>query len=888
MSKECDGKMLFNIKSLMLPLDSITEFGDECYAHLSEDETQKETLTEHTRRCQKYWFNIVEAKHIETVFIKFEQLYMGDITNEARHIFELMSVNVVTLHDIGKINPLFQKLKMKNSWKVEYAPESISSRHSIVSAIFYLDYFLDIINTAKGDGRINRDESDVLKDFAYIYSYIISRHHSDMNNLEYFFSGLTGKNTEGDNSGKDAYDWYEMFKQELYKEPVVKLRKRDEWLNRMAYQSNEKNIYLYAWARLLYSLLVAADYYATSEFMNGYENNDYGNVNNIDNIINEYENNDVQKSIRNYEKNIKRLDEEQLAKVNKDTVIGNIKGINVLRTEMFLETEYNLKNNIDSKIFYLEAPTGSGKSNTAFNLSFQLLKKSDYCKKIFYVYPFNTLVEQNMNSMEKIFGQKEDIMSNIAVVNSITPYKVKNSSNINLYKNEKYAIEDYQKILLDRQFLNYPIVLSTHITLFDTMFGRSKGSTFGFHQLCHSVIVLDEIQSYNNNKWGAMINFLKAYAQLLDIKIIIMSATLPNLELLTNNNAKAVRLINNREKYFNHRMFANRVKVNYELLNRKIGIAELEEHILQHKNKRILIEFIRKSSAEEFYAHISESAECPVRLITGDSSIQERKDIIADIENMQEVILVATQVIEAGVDIDMDIGYKDISRLDSEEQFIGRINRSCRKDGVVYFFNMDDAKGIYRQDVRVDTDNTLMNEEIREILNSKDFYDYYEKYVIPVLKNAQGQCNDNNIDEFIRKEVGKLDFNKVADKMKLIDDNRQMYSIYFSRNIIDKNNPENVIDGKKIWKEYKELLQDNHMSYQEKTVKLHNIRSKMNMFMYQFKIELYNENHKPVIENLEWDEQIGDIFYIENGEDYYDENGVLNKELFKDNEDLFI
>lgn len=41
MSKECDGKMLFNIKSLMLPLDSITEFGDECYAHLSEDETQK-------------------------------------------------------------------------------------------------------------------------------------------------------------------------------------------------------------------------------------------------------------------------------------------------------------------------------------------------------------------------------------------------------------------------------------------------------------------------------------------------------------------------------------------------------------------------------------------------------------------------------------------------------------------------------------------------------------------------------------------------------------------------------------------------------------------------------------------------------------------------------
>lgn len=107
MSKECDEKMLLNIKSLMLPLDSITEFGDECYAHLSEDGNQKETLIEHTERCQKYWFNIAEAKHIETVFIKFEQLYLSDITNEARHIFELMSVNVVTLHDAGKVNPLF-------------------------------------------------------------------------------------------------------------------------------------------------------------------------------------------------------------------------------------------------------------------------------------------------------------------------------------------------------------------------------------------------------------------------------------------------------------------------------------------------------------------------------------------------------------------------------------------------------------------------------------------------------------------------------------------------------------------------------------------------------------------------------------------------------------
>ena len=46
----------------------------------------------------------------------------------------------------------------------------------------------------------------------------------------------------------------------------------------------------------------------------------------------------------------------------------------------------------------------------------------------------------------------------------------------------------------------------------------------------------------------------------------------------------------------------------------------------------------------------------------------------------------ATQVVEAGIDIDMDIGYKDISKLDSEEQFIGRINRNFKRKGVVLFF----------------------------------------------------------------------------------------------------------------------------------------------------------------------------------------------------------
>src|SRR5699024_11697114 len=74
-------------------------------------------------------------------------------------------------------------------------------------------------------------------------------------------------------------------------------------------------------------------------------------------------------------------------------------------------------------------------------------------------------------------------------------------------KNEEDSC--YQKALLDRQFLNYPFLLSTHVFLFETMFSNRRESVFGFSQLINSVIVLDEIQSYKNKIWSEIIIFLE-------------------------------------------------------------------------------------------------------------------------------------------------------------------------------------------------------------------------------------------------------------------------------------------------------------------------------------------------------------------------------------------
>lgn len=101
-----------------------------------------------------------------------------------------MTVNIVSVHDLGKINPNFQSDKMHHKWHEEVKPDpNIGSRHSILSSVFYLDYFLGKINEMWGAKQlIKKSEAEILKDFAYIYSYIISRHHGELKEFETYMA----------------------------------------------------------------------------------------------------------------------------------------------------------------------------------------------------------------------------------------------------------------------------------------------------------------------------------------------------------------------------------------------------------------------------------------------------------------------------------------------------------------------------------------------------------------------------------------------------------------------------------------------------------------------------------------------------------------------------
>ena len=854
------------MKEYIIPIEDIIVKPELFYAHCDRGNGKNpEILKEHVDRCYHYFEELWEHKNFKAVFENFQKELAPELSDEGIKLFYSLIVNVIIFHDCGKINPRFQSIKMKNTLKKWTAIDCLDgTKHSILSAAIYFDYFYEKIQ----ESLLSKDEKNMIHVFMLVNAYVISRHHGNLSRFEEFLEEFQPNRQLADIfSCMNQGDFTEVYHGPFCKRDrhMMNMPRQNTRIYHSFLEKQSSHAGLYTYIRFLFSVLVSCDYYATSEYDNGIQMSAFGTIENTE-FVTQYEQSERVKQIR---------------RLNPESCVDDKKDINILRNRMFYEAEQTLLENKDANVAFAEAPTGAGKSNLAMNCSLKLLDKN--INKIFYVYPFNTLVEQNYDTLEKIYGQT-DIFKSIAVINSITPIPLNGTrkfwENLDKEENEKF----YQKALLDRQFLNYPFILTTHVNLFQIMFGCEREAAISFYQLAGSVVVLDEIQSYKNVLWTEIMMFLQCYSRLLNMKIIIMSATLPKLDMLTGNHEKVVNLIKNPEKYFQDARFKKRVALSYELLypDRKTEMKELYAHVLgqAQKGRKLLMEFITKTSAEKFYHMLTESGREDLQIfcMTGDDNQIDRNRILREMDTADKdkaVILVATQVVEAGIDIDMDIGYKDISKLDSEEQFIGRINRNFKRKGVVYFFDMDNESGIYKEDYRVDTAYTLRKDEMKQLLADKKFGKYYDYILKGIRKYRNDRKNENGIEAFV-DNVKKLDFVWISQKMKLIDKNDDWkMSVYFAREITTDTGE--IIDGKQVWERYRELLSDMTMNYAKKQILLSEVKSKMSYFIYQIKID----------NSLDYNDRIGELYLIEDAEQYF-ENGRLNTDKFYSQGNLFV
>ena len=831
----------------MTKFEDIFDFQDK-YKYLAHiKDNREETLQEHTELANKYFEKIVEYKNLKLFFERIKNIL--NLKNQEEELYYKMIDDVVNFHDFGKVNSQFQIDKMLNEEILKMEDKYnisgvLGSDHSLLSASMFIAYYFGKITDLIE--MVETKKIVILLEILFALSYTISKHHGNLDSFEEYIEKLSRNNDENilkelknisvSNGGILLRAFLEKENITIFFnfiETYISERKKKENI------SSQEAMSIFVFTKMMFSLLVASDYYSTNEFMQEIKYEDFGNMGNIDTIKKEYENSEIIKSIRDKEKN----------------GIANDEDINNFRTKIFLEAEKNLEKNKEDNIFFLEAPTGSGKSNTALNLSLKLLDKDR--RKIFYVYPFNTLVEQNMNTLKNIFGNNKEVIKNIAVVNSVTALTNKDSRDI--------PIEEYSDILMDRQFLNYPFIVTTHVGIFNSLVGNTKEDCMPFYQLANSVIVFDEIQAYKNTIWTEIIKILNSYAKLLNIKIIIMSATLPNLSYLLDEEEKnnISKLIENRDEYFNNTIFKNRVEVNYDLLSeQKIEYEELLQHIIENSlnSQKILIEFISKNDAKKFYELCENNEDLNVNheilILTGEDNKARRNSIIKKINSKdKKIILISTQLIEAGVDIDVDVGYKNISGLDNEEQFLGRINRSCKKSGKAYFFYLTDAKKVYKNSVIIENKLNLFSDEMKDVLENKNFDVFYSKVLEILKRNVKEKINNDNFETIIFNKKFRL----LKERMKLIEEQEDKKTYFFNRTLTDEEIEEigENIDGSEVWERYVNILKEEN--YAKKIVELSKIREKMMYFLYEVKKNT----------ELNYSDIKGSIIYIDDGDKYF-------------------
>lgn len=788
------------------------DFGvdEQFLAHTLKDKPS-ETLIEHSELTFAYYKKLLTAKNLELLLNEL----ISTLDKENVELIQKMFESAVLLHDIGKINPHFQAKKMNNPLFNKYKNQTDSSNHSLLSSEKYLDYFLQEVSKIE-----SRKQREKLKLILYSFSYHIAKHHGKLSAFEYY---------------------------------------RDKDSNVKSYMMHLKKLDIpyfefYILNKLLFSLLVSSDYYATTEYMANFPINDFG-------LFSDEDKTNLKTKFDNY--------------IHK---FGEPRGINKLRNEIFQEAERSLIDNLDKHIYYLEAPTGSGKTITSINLALQLLNHDTRLNKLFYIFPFNTLVEQTKTVFDDIFG--DDLK--IETINSISPIEFETKQE----ENES----NYTKSYVNRLFFHSPAIITTHVSLFNILFGTSKEDNFPLWQLANSVIIIDEIQSYNNNLWWYMVEFFDKYAKFLNMKIIIMSATLPKLDFFLEKKSGFVDLISpeNRDMFFTNDYFKNRVEADFSLLNEnKIGLDRLEEFFNEKKNthKKILFGFIKKQSAREFYEQIKDSYK-NVYELSGDDNKAYRQLVINKTKEDKPIIIVATQVIEAGVDIDMDLGFKDISTLDSEEQFMGRINRNCKNKGAkVYFFNKDDVAKIYKNDNRLGFD--LSQKKYQDILKNKNYSNYYQE-VLEVIKNNGLRFDSGvttNIDKF-NEMLQKLNYEDIAKTMTLI--NSKNFTLYFPfmldisiyknikefEDIDSKYITDGKLDGKKVWNEFLALRElDN---FAEKKFKYSHINALMQFFTFNI------TKFKNVTQPHYFSEKVGGFYLVEDWEPFIDNDGKFNRIAYQE------
>lgn len=410
--------------------------------------------------------------------------------------------------------------------------------------------------------------------------------------------------------------------------------------------------------------------------------------------------------------------------------------LNALRDQLFEDCLHAAE--LPPGLYTLTAPTGLGKTLSLFAFAAKHCKKYRQMRRIILILPYLAIMEQNVREYRKILPE--------------------------LLESHSAAVLDERARLLAQRW-DAPCIVTTNVGFFEPLFSAIPTGCRHLHQLADSVIVLDEAQSLPPDLLEATLRTVNLLCSQYGCTVVFSTATQPSFQYLPGLQWKPMEIVPNPE-----RLFQATRRVTYDWrIEEQIPYRQIAEELISYRQGCVIVNL--RTHAEKLF-HIleeivSEAESEDIFYLTSDLCGAHRTEVLDVIkERLAErkfCYLVASQCIEAGVDLDFPVVYRALAPLESIIQAAGRCNRNGdSEDGRVVVFLPEEEclypPGAYYQRASLCV-KTLASRHPIDCSNLKHIEEYYEI----LYSNGEGDK------EKMKRALEDRDYRKVQEAYKLIE-----------------------------------------------------------------------------------------------------------------------
>lgn len=620
--------------------------------------------------------------------------------------FTQLSHAAALLHDIGKYSQAFQDRLRGSTRQVDHATAGARE----IMALFP-----------------NLPESGL----AEIISYCIAGHHSGL--PDYGSMGdMDGDGTLLARREKKQLEDYSAYKSELDATTLQLLPPRLK-PTRFRFRDREKGypgFCISFLTRMVFSTLVDADWLETERFMAA-EEKLRGHYATIDALA------------REFEHYMQRFVDPQNA-------------IHRKRNETLQACIAKAKEK--PGYFSLTVPTGGGKTlaSMAFALKHAI---HNQLRRIIYVIPYTSIIEQNAAVLRAAFGPlgQENVLEHHANLDwEQAPQRADHGGN-SVYEKLKLAAENW----------DIPVIVTTNVQFFESLFASQKSRARKVHNIANSVIIFDEVQMLPRDFLKPCLLAISELVQNYGATVVFSTATQPALESFFSTKITFTELAPDPPALFD---FYRRVEVqDLGDLTDEALLDKLNTHqqALCIVNTRRHAKGLFDGLQGEGVFHLS-TLMCPAHRKTTLLAIRAR------LQDGQPCRVVSTQVMEAGIDVDFPVGYRALAGLDSIIQAAGRVNREGKyPSGHIYVFRPQ-TQLIKKTPAIIAQMASIAQATLREFAEDPTTIEAINAYYQMLYAQRDEKDFDaKQILQYFEKENGRpdFDFRTAAENFKLIDDN---------------------------------------------------------------------------------------------------------------------